>query len=712
MADLSRNLNINNILISQNLNGIIPFVFYGEDNFKAESNYFQFKFRTSIESYIDYSNIISPVLSGDTVTDVCVPESNSSKITHLPIFYVDLITDSNVVLKSNVRGQMSRNETKIPDYTFIIPKFEWDMSLMTEYTNSDSRMSNRIGSVWVGTNDKKIYRLDFSNINVKATMLFQSDSSVANLLFDKNNSKMYMTTYDHIYKYTIENYLNILPLLDTQESLTVTNFNPSEPDKVLYNDNKNICLSQDNELWAVKSYEGKIIKLNNNTLLEIESYDGFDSPFKIIKSKYHNCYFVAGTYNLWKFNNGVKKQIYNIKNLKISDFDVSESGEIAILFNNEIDNYGIIRILDKNFYRLLYDEKSYNNKLKYVKNYNGYNFYAISEVIQNDNISSFNHYIYDGLSGEVAKYNSSVSINPLFESSSEEVTSQKILISYPNGGESFLLGDKITILWKSTESVTDKVSITLYKDSEIYSVIIDETLNTGSYVWDTSGLEEGYDYKIELKWIGVPPNSYTSKSISSFYLVEQYSSSSDFILPTLTGTIIGIDYDSYNNTIVVVLDEGRLGFFDLNTKIFTGLLNLKEEKSAQVESLVDSDELSENLSDDKSSLSSESSISSSDSNNKSNNSNMDISFDKITCMAVKDERVKLLGNITKVRVFVGSQPYLNDKWDSGEIETSLTSMLYGGGNNLVSGETYYVNIQVYSSINGWSQVQTKTFKMI
>jgi hypothetical protein len=54
---------------------------------------------------------------------------------------------------------------------------------------------------------------------------------------------------------------------------------------------------------------------------------------------------------------------------------------------------------------------------------------------------------------------------------------------------------------------------------------------------------------------------------------------------------------------------------------------------------------------------------------------------------------------------------LNDKWDSGEIETELTSIYYGGGNNLTPGEKYYVNLQVYSEEYGWSEVQTQEWIM-
>jgi hypothetical protein len=90
---------------------------------------------------------------------------------------------------------------------------------------------------------------------------------------------------------------------------------------------------------------------------------------------------------------------------------------------------------------------------------------------------------------------------------------------------------------------------------------------------------------------------------------------------------------------------------------------------------------------------------------------MDMGIIDINCMAVRDETIKEFDTVTKVRIFVGSQAYLNDKWDSGEVTTSLTAMYYGGGNNLIPGEVYYVNIQAYSSATGWSEVQSRQFIM-
>ena len=61
---------------------------------------------------------------------------------------------------------------------------------------------------------------------------------------------------------------------------------------------------------------------------------------------------------------------------------------------------------------------------------------------------------------------------------------------------------------------------------------------------------------------------------------------------------------------------------------------------------------------------------------------------------------------------MGSDIYLADKWDSGIIESELTSCYFGGGNVLQGGQEYWVNIQTYSAKNGWGDTNSSKFVMI
>jgi len=57
----------------------------------------------------------------------------------------------------------------------------------------------------------------------------------------------------------------------------------------------------------------------------------------------------------------------------------------------------------------------------------------------------------------------------------------------------------------------------------------------------------------------------------------------------------------------------------------------------------------------------------------------------------------------KVRLFVGSAEGTNDRWDSGEIETAKQEMLYGGGNNLMHGEAYWLSVSIMNNFGEWSE---------
>ena len=65
----------------------------------------------------------------------------------------------------------------------------------------------------------------------------------------------------------------------------------------------------------------------------------------------------------------------------------------------------------------------------------------------------------------------------------------------------------------------------------------------------------------------------------------------------------------------------------------------------------------------------------------------------------------------KLRVYVGSAEWRNDMWDSGEVESALSTIPYGGGDNLKPGHRYWVHIMTYHSDSGWSSPQIKSFVM-
>ena len=129
----------------------------------------------------------------------------------------------------------------------------------------------------------------------------------------------------------------------------------------------------------------------------------------------------------------------------------------------------------------------------------------------------------------------------------------------------------------------------------------------------------------------------------------------------ITQSAIGIGYSSVLDQIVILLASGAVMTFNLGTLVASGLAY--------------------------------------------------IGIGQVSTMSVNDVVIRGFDRQIKVRIWVGSEPNLSDLWDSREIVTPLTAMYYGGGDNLTSGKTYYVNIQTCSQLNGWGEVRSSTFTM-
>ncbi len=100
--------------------------------------------------------------------------------------------------------------------------------------------------------------------------------------------------------------------------------------------------------------------------------------------------------------------------------------------------------------------------------------------------SSYNGYFYlDDMTPGSHNYNLEQAAIFYLEPSLEPV----VEVISPNGGESFALGDTMTITWNS-EDISNNVNIMLYSGTSINNVIATQTLNDGSYNW---GIPSNHD---------------------------------------------------------------------------------------------------------------------------------------------------------------------------------------------------------------------------
>jgi hypothetical protein len=414
----------------------------------------------------------------------------------------------------------------------------------------------------------------------------------------------------------------------------------------------------DSNVWAALPELGTIQELDPDFLTEESEISGFDAPFKIVRSEYHNATFVSGTNVLWKYD-GAIQAVYAVEGYEIADFDVSDNGLLCIALNSPDDSY--LRILDRNLFRILINERFTNGQARFCKFCSNKFFYGLSELDVGGDQFVAQHHTYNTLDGS---YNVTQSPNTLFKPETEEAATpatSPVEIEYPNGGENVLIGGEVDLLWKSNNSVNDSVKIELYKEDEFLRTITASTPNTGVFSWTVPAtLDIASDYKIRMEWLANEVNTANEDfSDADFSMVDVFPSSSETEIDFFGS--IGVDYDKQNNQMVIVLQSGLVGFLSFEDFSFQGWVD---------SGIID-----------------------------------------YTAMVVKNEQIKEIGTVSKVRIFVGSQPYLSDKWDSGVLETSSNSIYYGGGDNLVPGELYYVNIQVYSADSGWSEVQAKKWIM-
>lgn len=425
------------------------------------------------------------------------------------------------------------------------------------------------------------------------------------------------------------------------------------------NDNTLISWANSSAVYSTDSYSGKVIIADKDTFETISEISGFDAPFKVVYSIYHGYHFVAGTNILWKlYANGTKTPVYSAKGYKIVDIDVAENGMVCILLSGNVNT---IRVLDKNLYSMVVNKEIANSILRFCKYCGKGIFYVLVEINSSGSATSLyyqsRNYVVDTIKKEINDYPAASNVVSKVEDVVFPELTKKIELHSPIGGETWLEDSTQVIKWGSTESINDAVSIELIKGTQTVGIISANNTNAGQYTWTISNTYAiGTDYKIKVTWLAAG-NGYSDTSNSAFTITNV----APIVVPqNVQGGAIGIDYSVYNNTIVIALKEGYLGMFDLDDFVFHGLY---------------------------------------DSGTKN-----------VLSMAVKDGAIAKISSNSKIRVFVGSDVYLSDMWDSGEITTNKKSIYYAG-KRLAPGKKYYVNLQTYSDKLGWSDVQTREFIM-
>ena len=624
---------------------MIPFSFVAESGI-TDSNTLTFELESANNPHFDYSIIIGNASASHTTyeTSAYVPQDEDGAIEHRNTFHVEIFAkDTSGIKDYNVRMQEELYGYERPQYVFNVPKFSWKNAAV------GSSEDEHAAGVWVGDTDNGLYRVGYDSDSAQITYANNVASEPHTILFENEQARTYITAYDHLIQIEVDDY-------GTASNVTS---DISEVASILNWDNDVAVLAEDDIVWTTQAYSGKVISRLPGTLSVQDEYEGFDAPRKVLWSEHHQAYFVAGTNILWKFVNGVKEAVYEIKGYDIADVAVSPTGYICLIFDG--DNQDIIRIIKPDLYSIAMSETITSGTARHCVYCDQGIFYILVELVGGS--YDFASYLFDSKNGVLEVVEDSAELATTTTTTTPAAPTNKVEVDYPNGGEWLNILDKIEIRWRSSESVTDQVKIELYKGGSFNQTVISQTANTGVYEWTIpSDVVNGTDYQVKVTWLGatdLPENS--SISNATFTITNLITTTTTSTTTQAASSSAGIAFNPGPRHVVNVLRSGLVGFFDLDEKMYYGLF--------------------------------------------------DSTLTDITCMAVRDDTVKDFSNVSSVRLFVGSEEYLSDKWDSGVIKTIKTSMYYGGGDNLMRGETYFVSIQVYDAQHGWSSVQTKEWTM-
>jgi len=642
-------------LVFQTHHTLIPFTLIGEEGTQGDSDnsVIGFQIEASNSPNFDYEAIINrdndylTANVGSHVSDIYVPQDDRAYYQHESRFYVDIIAKDESGIK-DVRTHVEPNQYEFEDVdnSFIIPKFTWDNTIFTNVSSTTTTTTVGIdNSFWVGS--------DNGNLN---QVLYNTDFASSN-----NSSFILSAHVDNIAFGDRDDKMYVST--DTELSIySVNNYLDRNEAALLFstpNPKQSSIVLDDNGLWATQTYQGKVLELDKEDLTTIREFDGLDGPFKIIRSSFHKSHFIVGEHVLWKMRDSRVESVYEVNDYSIVDIAVSEGGMVCLLLNGQNDDY--IRILDSNLYTFLINEKIEDESVRFCNYINNGSFYILAEILTTSNIYSSSHYIYNPNTKSLEKSDFNQTLATTTTTTTQMQTLAPIDVEFPNGGEFFEIGSEVEIKWASSKAVNDVVKIELYKGAYPHSLINEEAPNTGIYKWvisDLIGVDD--DYRVKITWLSANDNNVNSDfSNDEFSILTTVPTTTTTTTTSLLEQAIATIFDVDNNQIVIVLRSGLLAVFSLFSKTTYGLID---------SGIID-----------------------------------------LTTASMGNESIGGFNRQTKVRVFVGTELRLSNKWDSGIIDTSLTSIYYGGGKNLVPGRKYYVNIQVYSEEAGWSELQTKEF---
>jgi len=176
--------------------------------------------------------------------------------------------------------------------------------------------------------------------------------------------------------------------------------------------------------------------------------------------------------------------------------------------------------------------------------------YSLLNIDFGTNLAAIDNKLYLIYSGNLPTTTTTTTLiveeTPPVETTTTTTLKPVITVNYPNGGETFTIGDTVAISWFSDLGVSEAVKIDLYNGTTLQTTINSKTANTGTYNWEIpSYTPYGSDYKITITWLTA--STLTARNIDISDGTFAILSEPPLVTTTTTTLIDGLQFPNISN---------------------------------------------------------------------------------------------------------------------------------------------------------------------
>ncbi|HEC82330.1 MAG TPA: hypothetical protein ENI53_00395, partial [Thermoplasmatales archaeon] len=274
-----------------------------------------------------------------------------------------------------------------------------------------------------------------------------------------------------------------------------------------------------------------------DVFLNISYPDGSYSNFSIKQNHTGNTYYCSKVYNIMGTYEFFIYAVDTSGNSNVSDVYQFEITDLSPPDINNIESNPLVQDIGKNvniscivtdnvevedvFLNISYPDGSYSN-FSIKQNHTG-NTYYCSKVY--NIMGTYEFFIY------AVDTSGNSNVSDVYQFEITDLSPPEVDVIYPTGNESLRNG--VLIQWNATDN-SNTILITIKyspNNGATWHKIVENTENDGEYMWNTSGLEDGKNYLIEISAMDTTGN--IGKDYSNKFTVDNTKPTVEITKPVI-----------------------------------------------------------------------------------------------------------------------------------------------------------------------------------